>query len=589
MQPAQVRLKPGTTPDPGAAGSRQPKLDRRALLARRAPVLLSLALSGAVCVLATVAAVGELAHVTGLALLVLVTAVTFLAAAPSSSRERAFASASGVVFAGALWVGSGTASAAAILAMLVLARLSTENQQVRARLAWAGVQLSAAALAAGVVMKLIPAAASPSLMPADLMQALGRAALAACVFGVVSSLPLGTIAAPRYAVILPADRQHSLRAMYHLAALAPVAVLAPLGSAYGLLAGLPAILIIILSIHVAALRADAVSLRNQLRVAEEMGRASVEENSSVAPQPLLERFLKLAAELVPSDRSLVWSLNSSTGELTPAAALPFAGPFDRKTARYGEGLIGHAAARVRPRLIPDAAQDPHRGRREAAAGAWLLYPIVVRGQVAGVAHWVRPVQQPFTLDDIAMLDALVPQATVALENITIRAQIQQLASTDGLTGLWNQRRTQELLRDELRRAARYHRPLSLLMLDVDSFKSFNDTYGHLQGDHLLRSIATLLRTNVRSVDHVGRYGGEEFLVLLPETAKDDACRMAERIRRAVEERAFVKMEETVVRRTISVGVAAYPEDALNSAELVERADEALYRAKRSGKNCVIWA
>jgi diguanylate cyclase (GGDEF)-like protein len=127
------------------------------------------------------------------------------------------------------------------------------------------------------------------------------------------------------------------------------------------------------------------------------------------------------------------------------------------------------------------------------------------------------------------------------------------------------------------------------MLDVDSFKAFNDTYGHPQGDNLLRSIASILQANVRSVDFLGRYGGEEFLIVLPETAKDDACRLAERIRGAVEEQAFVIVEGEAIRRTVSVGVASYPEDALNAGELVQRADEALYRAKRAGKNRVLWA
>jgi diguanylate cyclase (GGDEF)-like protein len=224
-----------------------------------------------------------------------------------------------------------------------------------------------------------------------------------------------------------------------------------------------------------------------------------------------------------------------------------------------------------------------------ASGAWLLYPIVVHEWVLGVAQWTRPVHRPFSKADIARLDALVPQAAIALENVRIRAAMQRQAATDGLTGLWNHRKMQEILRDEMRRAARYHRPISILMMDVDSFKTFNDMYGHPQGDELLRQIAAILGTNVRTVDYVGRYGGEEFIVVLPETLKDDACRMAERIRCSVEEQACLIIDGNPIRRTISVGVAAYPEDALNPGELVQRADEALYRAKHAGKNCVIWA
>jgi diguanylate cyclase (GGDEF)-like protein len=127
------------------------------------------------------------------------------------------------------------------------------------------------------------------------------------------------------------------------------------------------------------------------------------------------------------------------------------------------------------------------------------------------------------------------------------------------------------------------------MLDVDDFKWFNDTYGHPLGDRLLRSLATVLAASVRMVDSVGRCGGEEFLIILPETTKDDACRLAERIRVAVDSQASVEVAGQAVNRTVSVGVAAYPEDALNGADLVGRADEALYCAKRAGKNRVVWA
>jgi diguanylate cyclase (GGDEF)-like protein len=224
-----------------------------------------------------------------------------------------------------------------------------------------------------------------------------------------------------------------------------------------------------------------------------------------------------------------------------------------------------------------------------ASGAWLLYPIIVHERLLGVAHWIRPVHRPFAQEDVTRLASLVPQAAVALENLRIREEIHSLAATDGLTGLWNHRRMHDLLAEEMRRSSRYHRALSALMLDVDSFKAFNDTYGHPNGDQLLRRIAGVLHNNVRTVDHLGRYGGEEFLVILPETTKDDACRLAERIRSEVEAHATVTIDEVTVHRTVSVGVASYPEDALNPAELVQRADEALYRAKRAGKNCVIWA
>ena len=192
----------------------------------------------------------------------------------------------------------------------------------------------------------------------------------------------------------------------------------------------------------------------------------------------------------------------------------------------------------------------------------------------------------FLPKDVARLDALIPQTAIALEGVYIRARMQDAAATDGLTELWNHRRLYELLREEVRRAVRYKRPLAVLMMDVDSFKTFNDTYGHPQGDQLLRVVAGILKGSARAVDHVGRYGGEEFLVILPETSKEDACQMAERIRSEIEARACVVIADQAIHRTMSLGVVSYPEDADSADELMQRADAALYRAKRSGKNRV---
>lgn len=368
-----------------------------------------------------------------------------------------------------------------------------------------------------------------------------------------------------------------------------IVLLTPLYHKFGALTCVALLLLILLAERASRQMSEMNTLRKQLQAAEEMGRASVscaENSNSIA---LLQCFLKLAHDLTPSVRSLVWILDPESGELQPAVSLPDAGPFTHRVTRFGEGLVGHAASRVRPRIIPDAATDIYRAHHEEASGAWLLYPIVVNGEMLGVAHWIRPTSRPFLPEDVSRLDALVPQATIALENIQNRTQLQAVADTDGLTGLSNQRHTGQLLRDELRRSNRYQRPLSILMLDIDSFKSFNDSYGHPAGDRLLGTVAGVLRSTIRSVDYVGRFGGEEFLIILPETSKDTACQLAERVRNAVEERAFVIVEGIQIRRTISIGVAAYPEDALNVNDLLQRADEALYRAKRSGKNCVTWA
>ncbi len=509
------------------------------------------------------------------------------------TRERPLTFTGPIVFATALWLGAETAALAALLAYFLYARFGQRVGDSRGYVRFQGAQLALSAFVSVGARQIAATWLGFSSGSATGTQLLASATLGALTF--VATNGLLTVIAhlgqwrSLWRAVKSRARLSSLVLVYLLGML-PVVLLAPLGATLGLMVVLPLLLLLTLSALTARLMLEVHSLRGQLETAEAMGRASIADPANdIDPKVLLQRFLTLAQALVAAERAIVWTMDQETGELTPTAALPDMGIFAGQKATFGEGLIGQAAARIRPRLVTDAARDPRRGRREVASGSWLLYPIMVHARLLGVAQWIRPVQRPFTPEDVERLASLVPQAAVALENVRIREAMHSLAATDGLTGLWNHRRMYELLGEEMRRATRYRRVASVLMLDVDSFKTFNDSYGHPQGDQLLRSIASILRSNVRTVDHVGRYGGEEFLVILPETSKDDACRLAERIRSAVEEQAYVIVDGWLIRRTVSVGVASYPEDGLNPTELVQRADEALYRAKRAGKNCVIWA
>jgi diguanylate cyclase (GGDEF)-like protein len=164
------------------------------------------------------------------------------------------------------------------------------------------------------------------------------------------------------------------------------------------------------------------------------------------------------------------------------------------------------------------------------------------------------------------------------------------AVTDGLTGLSNHRRFQQVIRKEVERAKRFDRPLSMLMIDLDDFKQVNDTYGHLQGDHVLRQVATMLTSESREVDEPARYGGEEFALVLPETGVEGALEVAERIRSRLESTS-IALTDRDVEFTMkgSVGVAGTPDVPLDVKTLVKAADDALYRAKWAGKNRIVRA
>ena len=162
--------------------------------------------------------------------------------------------------------------------------------------------------------------------------------------------------------------------------------------------------------------------------------------------------------------------------------------------------------------------------------------------------------------------------------------IHRMALTDGLTDLANRKQLDALLAEEIPRARRHGRDLSVLLLDIDHFKSINDTHGHLTGDSVLRGLAGIMQRRLRPSDRLGRYGGEEFCVILPETSRQNAAKIGEDLRSLVEAHAFVA-EDKNIRVTISVGVGSL-EEGMTMDELYRRADEKLYQAKRSGRNKV---
>ena len=169
----------------------------------------------------------------------------------------------------------------------------------------------------------------------------------------------------------------------------------------------------------------------------------------------------------------------------------------------------------------------------------------------------------------------------------VNEELRRVAVTDGLTGLHNRRNLEALLHEMFEHSVRLHEPLACVMFDLDHFKSVNDAHGHQAGDVVLQQLATILKTSAREIDKVGRYGGEEFMVLLPGTVLDAAVTFAERTRQQVESHTFT-FEGGSIRRTISAGVAAFPHPRIEHREaLVKAADDALYVAKELGRNRVV--
>lgn len=189
----------------------------------------------------------------------------------------------------------------------------------------------------------------------------------------------------------------------------------------------------------------------------------------------------------------------------------------------------------------------------------------------------------FTAEDE---DSLFNFAFQSFYIISLQNKLAMLATTDGLTGLYNHRTFQTRLSEELLRAERYNKSIILLLLDIDHFKRFNDTYGHQTGDEVLKTIAKIIKGNTRKVDFPARYGGEEFAVILPESDCDHAMIVAERIRASVMDYPFYLNDGSRIQITVSIGISCFPKDAIQKEDLIKKADTALYHAKNRGRNRV---
>jgi len=218
----------------------------------------------------------------------------------------------------------------------------------------------------------------------------------------------------------------------------------------------------------------------------------------------------------------------------------------------------------------------------------MCVPIEINGEVRGIIHLDSQKKNAFDKEDLNFVKLLAREMSIALERSFLYSKIKALSIKDPLTGCLNRRKLDEDIKLEINRSQRYERTFSLLMIDIDWFKKYNDFNGHQKGDELLKKLVKLLTKNLRIADKVYRYGGEEFAILLPETNKEEALLLAEKLRSIVEQEKFEKEENSQPNKkiTISIGVAAFPSDGSNKDSLIKAADTALYRAKQSGRNRV---
>jgi diguanylate cyclase (GGDEF)-like protein len=305
------------------------------------------------------------------------------------------------------------------------------------------------------------------------------------------------------------------------------------------------------------------------RLQESIRRIGQTAASNLDRDGLLEIFVRTTADAVGAGAGRATARERPTDPLEQRAATG-------ELRRYGEMIRSVEARALESGNVAEAAED---GR------AALAHPLVTgESTVVGVISVARE-GQPFSDDERDLFQYLAGQATVSIENVDLHELVQRQAVTDELTGLFNHRRFQEVVAAEVERARRFEQPVGLLMLDIDDFKQVNDTYGHQQGDIVLREVARVLRANSREIDEPARYGGEELAVALPQTDLEGTYNLGERVREAVERLTIPRLDGNgALRITASFGAAALPETADDKDNLIAAADAALYRAKHAGKN-----
>ena len=321
--------------------------------------------------------------------------------------------------------------------------------------------------------------------------------------------------------------------------------------------------------------------------AEALRKAGAAINSSLDFQQVVSMVLDQINEVVPSDTSSVLLVDGE--EMVLVASRNMENPDLLIGKRWFIRGGSHEIVWNTSQLVvyPDIleAYPSYKDPISSYIHGLMIIPLLVLGKVIGFLNLDSRQINRFTREDQRMASAFAGQVAIALENARLFSQVQQLAVTDSLTGLMNRRFFFLQLEKEFERARRYQKPLSLLMMDIDHFKTVNDTYGHLVGDQVLQELAWTFSNTCRKIDLVSRYGGEEFVILMPETKVEEAKIAAERLRQLIADMEILD-GDTVIHITTSMGLSTMSENIESAAVLVDCSDQAMYTAKQNGRNRV---
>ena len=315
--------------------------------------------------------------------------------------------------------------------------------------------------------------------------------------------------------------------------------------------------------------------------------------SSDQEEDMLSTIIQYAMKLTNTPAGSIALYNEALGQMEMVASRGFSKEFTKRTKWKVQkgGVSDHILNQGTTVSISDINNQIEIERPNIdteGIKSLLATPLIAERKTMGILYVDDFKKREFSKKDESIIALLATQAAAAIEKLQILEKTRRLAITDELTSLYNHRHFVNLLQDELKRAKRYKRSLSVMLIDIDHFKHYNDTNGHLKGNDALKECSIVMLETIRNLDILARYGGEEFAVILPEANRQEVQGCAERIREAIEKRTFCnESAQPLGKLTVSIGYATFPDDAKIERSLINRADIALYKAKDGGRNRVI--
>jgi diguanylate cyclase (GGDEF)-like protein len=312
--------------------------------------------------------------------------------------------------------------------------------------------------------------------------------------------------------------------------------------------------------------------------------------SSLDLDSILQTIMEKMAEYFRPDTWSLLMVDEEHNELYFAIAVGAAAEALKNVRlKIGEGIAGWVAKHGEQLVVPDVAADPRFAKRIDESTQWetqsiICVPLRSKLRVLGVIQLVNVDMSQFSEQELFFLQSLCDYAAIAIENARWVERIQELTITDDCTGLYNARHLYKTLDTEVYRSSRFGYEFSVVFIDLDRFKTVNDTHGHLIGSKLLAEIGYLVKAQLRLIDFAFRYGGDEFVVLLPQTSKDQALVVAKRLRDALRASSFCREEGLNLNVRASMGLATYPHDARTAHDIIRQADQMMYLVKNTSRD-----